>query len=172
MAAKKFLRLIVGRLTEIAGIVTSAGAGNDGDFPVLDSTGKLDVTMMPVGVGPDVKIHPSSESLVAGNWVNIWNDTGTLKVRKADATAAGKEADGFVLANVTSPADATVFFGGINTALSGLTLGGHYWLSTTPGVGVVTTPPASTGNVVQYLGKAISVTEIEAALEDLGTVLA
>ena len=172
MAAKKFLRNVAGRISEIVGTIISAGAGNDGDIVALDATGKLDVTVLPVGVGPDVKIHPSSESLTAGNWVNIWNDAGTLKVRKADATATGKEADGFVLANVTSPADATVYFGGINTALSSLTLGSHYWLSTTPGLGVVTTPPSGVGNVVQYLGKAISVTELEAALEDLGIVVA
>jgi hypothetical protein len=65
-----------------------------------------------------------------------------------------------------------VYFGGINTALSALTLGATYWLSTTPGTGVATTPPSATGNVVQLLGKAISVTEVEAALEDLGIVVA
>ena len=172
MAAKKFLRNVAGRITEILGTITSAGAGNDGDIVALDATGKLDVTLLPVGVGPDVKLLPASENLVAGNWVNIWSDVGVLKVRKADATAAGKEADGYVLANVTSPANATVYFGGINTALSALTLGATYWLSTTPGTGVETTPPSATGNVVQLLGKAISVTEVEAALEDLGIVVA
>jgi hypothetical protein len=170
MAAKKFLRLVSGRINEVFGITTSAGAGNDGDIPALDATGRLDITMMPVGVAADVKVHPSSENLTAGDWVNIWNDSGTLKVRKADATAAGKEADGFVLANVTSPADATVYFNGINTQLSGLTLGSHYFLATTPG-GETTTAPSANGNVVQYLGKAISATEIEAALEDIGIVV-
>jgi hypothetical protein len=75
-----------------------------------------------------------------------------------------------VLANVTSPADATVYFNGINTQLSGLTLGSHYFLATTPG-GETTTAPSANGNVVQYLGKAISATEIEAALEDIGIVV-
>jgi len=170
MAAKSFIRLVAGRLQEIAGVIISAGAGNDGDIPALDATGRLDVTVMPVGVGPDVKLHPASENLTAGNFVNIWNDAGTLKVRKADATAAGKEADGYVLANVTSPADATVYFGAINTGLSALTLGSIYYLSTTPGAATAT-PPSATGNVVQELGKAISATEIEADIQGRGVVL-
>jgi hypothetical protein len=172
MAAKKFLRNVAGRITEIIATVTSSGVGNDGDIVALDTSGKLDVSVLPVGVGPDVKIHPSSENLVSGDWVNIWNDAGTLKVRKADATATGKEADGFVLANVTSPADATVHFDGINTALGSLTLGAQYFLSTTPGVGVATTPPSASGNIVQRLGKAISLTEIESDLGNVGILVA
>jgi hypothetical protein len=172
MAAKKFLRNVAGRITEIIATVVSSGVANDGDVVALDTTGRLDVTVLPVGVGPDVKIHPSSENLAAGDWINIWLDVGTLKVRKADATAAGKEADGFVLANVTAPANATVFFGGINTALASLTLGAQYFLSTTPGVGVATTPPSASGNVVQRLGKAISATEIESDLGNIGILVA
>lgn len=159
MAAKKFLRLIAGRITEIAGIVTSAGAGNDGDFPVLDATGKLSTTMMPVGVVADNKSVVSSESLTAGDLVNIWDSTG-IKVRKADATAVGKEADGFVLAGVTAPAEALVYFEGTNNVLSGLTLGARYYLNTVAGGVVATTPPTGSGNVVQYIGRAISTTEL------------
>jgi hypothetical protein len=170
MAAKKFLRLVTGRINEVFGTVTSSGAGNDGDIPALDTAGRLDVSLMPVGVGPDVKIHPSSENLTAGDWVNIWLDDDTLRVRKADATAVGKEADGFVKDNVTSPADATVYFGGINDELGSLTLGATYYLSTTPGVGSAT-PPSGNGNVVQRLGKAISATEIEADTVDRGIVV-
>ncbi len=169
--ADKYIALVSGRKQEVEGTVTSAGAGDAGEIVALDSTGRLDVTVLPVGVGPDVKVHPSSENLAAGEFVNIWNDGGTLKVRLADATASGKEADGYVLANVTSPANATVYFGGINTQMSGLTLGAHYYLDDTPG-GVTATPLSGSGNVSQYLGKAISATELEVALEDLGVILA
>ena len=173
MAAKTFLRLVSGRITEILGITTSAGAGDDGKIPALDSTGRLDVTFMPVGVGPDVKIFPTSENLTAGNWVNTYDaGAGVMTARKADATAAGKEAKGYVLANTTSPANATVYFGGINKALTGLTVGAEYFLDTTAGAGVATTPPSGVGKVVQRLGSAISTTEIEVDLVDLGIVLA
>lgn len=90
MAAKKFLRLISGVLTEVFGVQTSAGAANAGDIVALDDTGRIDNTMMPVGIGADTAVIAASEALAAGDWVNIWNSTGA-KVRKADATTAGKE---------------------------------------------------------------------------------
>lgn len=159
MAAKKFIRNVSGRLTEVAGVVTSAGAGNDGDIPALDSSGKLDSSMMPVGITADTVIAPSSENLAAGDWVNLWSDGGTLKVRKADATTAGKEADGFVSVTVTSPANATVFREGTNSNATSLTLGAFHYLGTTPGAETATAPSAA-GNVVQRLGKAKSATEL------------
>jgi hypothetical protein len=172
MAAKSFLRLVAGRFTEILGITTSAGAADDGKIPALDATGKLDISFLPIGIGADVKILPTSENLTAGNWVNVYDLTGTLTARKADATAAGKEAVGYVLAGTTSPSNATVYFDGINNALSGLTAGEDYFLATTAGTGVATTPPTGAGKVVQRLGQAISTTEIEADLDSRGVVLA
>ena len=114
---------------------------------------------MPVGIGADSKILPASENLAAGDLVNVWTDTGTAKARKADATVAGKEANGFVLAAVTLGQNATVYFDGTNTQLSGLTPGAVYYLSTTAG-GVTTTPPSGSGNVVQRVGRAVSATEL------------
>ena len=157
MAAKKFLRLINGVITEVFGIQTSAGAANAGDVPVLDDTGRLDNSMMPVGIGADTKTIAASEALAAGDWVNVWNSTGA-KVRKADATTAGKEAHGFVLATVSSGANALVYFEGTNTQVSGQTPGPVY-LQTTAGTGGATIPSAS-GNVVQNLGVALSATEV------------
>ncbi|MGH7291080.1 MAG: hypothetical protein ACREJT_07725, partial [Myxococcota bacterium] len=102
--------------------------------------------------------------------VSVWNDSGTQKVRKADATAAGKEATGFVLAGAASGANATVFFEGTNTQLSGLTPGARYYLDTTAGA-VVDTPPTGSGNVVQFIGTAVSATEISFE-PDAGIILA
>lgn len=157
MAAKKFLRLVNGVLTEIFGVQTSAGAGNAGDLVSLDDSGRIDNSMMPVGIGADTKTIAASEALAAGDWVNVWNSTGA-KVRKADATTAGKEAHGFVLAAVSSGANATVYFEGTNTQVSGQTPGPVY-LQTTAGTGGATIPSAS-GNVVQNLGVALSATEV------------
>ena len=118
-----------------------------------------DSSVLPTGVGAETKIAPASEALNAGDWVNFWLDGATLKVRKADATTQGKEADGFVLAAVESSANATVYVAGINNQLSGLTAGSLYYLSTTAGNETATAPSAS-GNVNQALGRAISATEI------------
>lgn len=158
MPAKKFLRLVSGVITEVFGVQTSAGAGNAGDVPVLDESGRLDNSMMPVGIGADTAVIAASESLAAGNWVNIWNDTGTAKVRKADATTAGKEVHGFVLSAVTSGNPATVYFEGTNTQVTGQTPGAVY-LQTTAGTGGATIPSAS-GNVVQQIGVAVSATAV------------
>ena len=157
MAAKKYLRMISGVITEVAGVITSAGAGNDGDFPVLDSTGRLDNSVMPAGLGADTASITTSEALAAGDYVNVWNSSGA-KARKADATTAGKEAHGFVLAAFGSGATATVYFESTNTQVSSQTPGVVY-LSTTAGLGT-TTPPSSSGNVVQRLGFATSATTV------------
>lgn len=128
------------------------GAGNEDKIPALNATGRLDVTMLPTGVGSDTQVVEASEGLSAGDLVNIWDDGGTPKVRKADATTAGKEAMGFVLAAVTSGNNATVYFEGNNEQVSGLTAGPLY-LDTTAG-GVTGTPPSTSGNIVQRVGFA------------------
>ena len=157
MAGKKFLRLVNNLVTEVLGIQTSAGAANAGDIVALDDSGRIDNSMMPVGIGADVAVIAASEALAAGDWVNVWNSTGA-KVRKADATTSGKEAHGFVLAAVTSGANATVYFEGTNTQVTAQTPG-PVFLQTTAGTGGATAPSAS-GNVVQRLGVAVSTTAV------------
>lgn len=158
MAAKKFLRLISGVLTEVFGVQTSAGVANAGDIVALDDTGRIDNTMMPVGIGADTAQLVASEALTGGNWINVWNDAGTAKMRKADGTVAGKEVDGFVLAAVSSGATGTAYFEGTNTQVTGQTPGSVF-LQTTPGLCGATVPSAS-GNVVQRVGTAVSATAV------------
>jgi hypothetical protein len=135
---------------------TSSGSTSAGKLAALDSSGRLDQTMMPVGVGADTGSVTASEALAAGDLVNIWNDSGNAKVRKADATTSGKEAHGFVLAAVSSGSAATVYFEGTNTQCSNLTPGRQF-LQTTAGKCDATAPSGS-GNVVQCVGFAISST--------------
>ena len=137
---------------------TSAGAGSSGKVVALDGSGRIDTTMMPVGIGADTATIVASENLAAGDLVNVWNDAGTAKVRKADGTTAGKEAHGFVLSAVSSAASATVYFEGTNTAVTGRTPGKQY-LSTVAG-STTTTAPSGAGNVVQIVGFATSATTI------------
>lgn len=158
MAAKKLLRLVSGVITEVFGIQTSAGAGNAGDIVALDDTGRIDASMMPVGIGADTAQVEASENVAAGDYVNIWSDGGDFKARKADATTSGKSAHGFVLAAATSGNPATVYFEGTNTQVSGQTPG-NVFLQTTAGAGGATVPSAS-GNVVQQIGVAVSATAV------------
>jgi hypothetical protein len=136
---------------------TSAGAGDSGKLVALDGAGKIDSTMMPTGIGADTRSITTSEALAAGDFVNIWNNSGE-KVRKADATVAGKEANGFVLSAASSATPATVYFEGTNTAVTGQTPG-PVFLGTTAG-GATATAPSASGNVVQRIGIAVSATAI------------
>ena len=122
MAAKKLLRLVNGKLQEVLGIVVSSGAPNDGDIPALGSDGKLDVSVLPTGVGPDVAVLEASENIGAGEYVNIFDDTGTPKIRKAD-NSNGRDAHGFLKTAVTTGNNGTVYFEGPNDNLTGLTIG-------------------------------------------------
>lgn len=162
--ADKFLALINNRQTEVEATTTSAGIANAGDIPALGSDGRLHESMMPVGVAPDVLVAPASENLDAGDFVNVWSDAGVTKVRKADAStaSAGKIAHGFVLAGVTAPADATVYFEGHNTQLSGLVAGTTYALShSSPGdVVALASATATAGHSLQILGVATSTTSM------------
>lgn len=155
--ADKYLYNNAGQITEKAAVQSSAGAGDAGKIPALDASGKFDTTMMPTGMGADTASITTSEALNAGDFVNIWNSTGA-KARKADATVAGKEAHGFVLAAVLSGAQATVYFEGSNTGVTGQTPG-PVFLSTTPGQ-AASAAPSGSGNVVQRVGFAISATAI------------
>ncbi len=147
-----------GKFTEVSGLATSAGAGDAGKIPALDSAGRLDNSMMPVGIGADTASIAASENLAAGDFVNVHNSTGA-KVRKADASTSGKEADGFVLAAVTSGNNATVYFEGTNTQVTGLTPG-PVFLSASSAGAATGTAPSTAGQVVQRLGVATSATAV------------
>lgn len=156
--ASKYLRNNAGTLTEVEATVTSAGAGDAGKIPGLDGAGRLDTSVMPVGIGADTASITTSEALAAGDFINVWNSSGA-KARKADASAAGKEAMGFVLSSASSGASAIVYFEGTNTQVSGLTPG-PVFLSASSAGQATGTAPSTAGQVVQRLGVAISATAI------------
>lgn len=168
MAAKP-LQLVSNRPTEVEANTSSAGAGDAGKLVALDASGRIDESMMPVGIGADTALIEASENLAAGDYVNIHN-SGGARVRKADAStaAAAEIAHGFVLDNVTSGNNATVYFEGSNTALTSLTPGTTYVLShSTPG-GVLALASASTtaGHALQIVGVAIATDTINTEIEE------
>lgn len=163
MAGKKYLKLdtTTGRPTQQASVDASAGAGNAGDIVALDSSGRIDITMMPTGIGSSAATIVASEALSAGDLVNVYDNSGTRTIRKANATDATKPAHGFVLLSVSSSANGTVYFDGQNTAIPigtfvAADVGKMLFLNTIAG-GVTITPPVSPGNIVQPLGAIISV---------------
>lgn len=160
------LDLSTGVIVRTQGINVSAGAGDADKIIRTDAAGRLDASFMPVGFGDDAETIEASEALAAGDFVNIWNDGGTPKVRKADATSAGTRAQGFVLAGVSSGQNATVYYEGVNTQMSGLTPGASYFLDkTTPGDVTASVAAYTTGDIVQTLGNATSATTLSTEID-------
>lgn len=145
---------------ELTPNTTSAGAADAGKVIALNAAGQVDSTMMPPGTaGASISVA-TSENLAAGALVNLYSNAGTLTARNANATDATKPAVGFVTAAVTSPASATVYFGGqLDSASSGLTVGAAVFLSAATAGAATATAPAAAGNLVQQIGWAISATE-------------
>lgn len=164
--AEKFLERnsTSGLITENEGLVTSAGVSDAGKIPALDAGGKLDVTLLPNGVGPATALLPATENLAAGDFVNIYDNAGTPSVRKADASNS-RRASGYVLSAVTSGNNATVYFEGQNNQVSGLTAGQRIYLSTSGQV--TSTVPALPGSQIhQLLGKALGATLMDVEIDD------
>lgn len=163
--AQKPIQLVNGKFTQVEATVVSAGAGDAGEVVALDSSGKIDVSVLPTGVGPNVKVILASEAIGAGKYVNVWDNGGTPNIRLAD-NSNGREAHGFVKDAVASAANGTVYFEGTNDDLSALTPGARQYLGTAGGV--TATPPTFGGGAAihQLVGSAISATEIDTDIDD------
>lgn len=167
----KYLDSENGRHTRQSAAQTSAGIADAGKLVALGTDGYLDKSLLPADSQEVKTAVADTGGLAAGDFVNLYNSTGTLKARKADATTSGKEAHGWVNSAVSAGANATVYFsGGLNTTLTGLTLGTTYYLSTTAG-GVTATPPTGSGNVQQSIGVATSATELLVDIQQVGSTV-
>lgn len=163
MTVQRYFTYINGELTWAQAVITSAGAGDANKHVALDSTGKLDLSVMPVGVGANTQTVPASEAIGAGKFVNYHDNAGTVNVRLAD-NSNSRHAQGFVLTAVSSGADATVYpLGAENTALTSLTLASRYFLGTAGGVLISTSIPTASGSIIQYLGVSRSATSLSTA---------
>jgi hypothetical protein len=160
MAAQKFLaKSAAGLDSEIAATQTSAGAANANQIPALSGNGFFDPSLFPAGIGTATLNLPSSELIAAEAAVNIYSAAGVPTMRNANATDNTKPAMAFCPAGCASGASANVNFSGqIVTGQTGLTIGGPVFLSaTTPG-GATPVVPTTTGNLLQFLGWALSAT--------------
>jgi len=158
--ADKYVGLDTGQMKEVEGTVISSGPANSGDIAALGPDGLWDQSLMPIGITPDTKQLIASETLAAGDLINVWDNGGVTKARKADASTVGKEANGFVLEAVIATEMARVYFDGTNNQVTGLVGGNIMFLSSSvPGTST-STPPSTVGNLVQPVGKSISTTEL------------
>jgi hypothetical protein len=105
----------------------------------------------------------ASGDLAAGDYINLYLDGATLKMRQASCSTPYR-ADGFVLAAVGNTVAGTFYVGINNSSKTGLTVGSDYYLSTAGGV--TTTAPTTATYIVQRLGKAISATAIAGTIAE------
>lgn len=101
----------------------------------------------------------ASVDLVDGEIVDIYDDGGTLKARKADATDNTRPANAFVsTGGMTGESILVKFSGEIVEGLSGLTQGLPCYLSETAGDVTQTPITSGTGKISQEIGTALSAT--------------
>ena len=99
----------------------------------------------------------ASEDIADGAFCNIWSNTGVCELRNADNSDPAKTADVFVLKGAGAGGVPQIYGSGtVNPAVSGLAPGAGYWLGTAGGVSA--TAPTHSGDVVQFVGKALSAT--------------
>lgn len=170
-ATQGFLARVAGKTKQLFGVATSAGAADAGKIPALGTDGRFDMSLMPVGIGANTIIATASEAIGAGKFVNFYSNAGSMGVRLAD-NSNGRQADGYVKDAAANAAPATVYpLDTTNTALTGLTPGGRYWLGTAGGVIAAALDPTDTANaskLCQELGVAKSATEL--VTDDLGYI--
>lgn len=152
-----FLKLISGEMVEANAVAVSTGAGDAGEIVKLGAGGKIHPSMIEGGI--ENRSMTASEALSGGDLINIWDDAGTAKMRKADADN-GRPVDGFVLEAVANGAVGTVYLEeAIISGLAGLTVSATYWLSTVAGA-IATASPTGNNVLSQIVGKALSATEL------------
>lgn len=161
--ANRYMTLLNGARKLVEGLVASAGVADAGKIVATGSDGRLDQSLMPLGIGADTVSAVASEAIGAGKFVNFHDNAGTFSVRLAD-NSNGRRTDGFVTEAVAGAATATVYpMDGVNSALSGLTAGARYYLDTAGGVTstpLVETDALNANKISQYVGTAKSATEL------------
>lgn len=109
-----------------------------------------------LNAGQPVATHSSGTGVVRANATdNSKPACGLVKTGSAAAVASKIQTDGLLtLADWTNA-----------TGTTALSAGARYYLSATVGL-LTTTPPSSTGNVVQLVGKAVSLDTLRLEIEE------
>lgn len=153
MSALKFLtRLTNGRIQLIGAIQTSVGGGDGNKILATNGAGKIDASFLPAGLEIQTESMIGSVALLAGDFVNIFDDGGTRSARKALASDPDLLAHGFVLASSSIAGPVLVYTKGVNTAVAGLENTKYYLSSITAGESSSTPPTDTSGHFQQVLG--------------------
>jgi hypothetical protein len=101
-----------------------------------------------------------SDTVTAGQFVNIWSNNGLFFVRPAIANEVGKEAHGFVLVTGAPGAAVPVYTEGYNPLCSGLQPGPQFLSPTVAGL-ASNVVPQKVGRIVQEVGIASDATTLQ-----------
>lgn len=155
----KFLALLTGRVSEVQPIVTSAGAGDASKMIQTDSNGLIDPSLMPSGITPDQKSGTSNGSITAKDLCFV-ETAGTI-ARATAAAGTPQPTIGYALTSVATGQPIVIQLEGKISGLTGLTPGARYFLSdVTPGGLLIAPGPTGAGKISQFVGTALSATEL------------
>lgn len=140
-------------------MITSSGIASRNPGAVLSSAG--DPTAFLANNTHRFYVQ-ATEAIAQGAMINLVAVLGTIQVRNANATTGARQVDGFCsqTAGIAAGAIGEVVLGnGMNSFLTGMTVGSRYYLSTTNGL-ITSSPPVAAGNLQQSVGIAISPTSL------------
>ena len=153
-----------GGFDEVTPKTVSAGAADAGKIFVPGPNGKWDDTLLPTI--DNARLVTASEALSAGDFVNLFDDAGEPKVRKADASSIATRAHGFVKTAVSEGEPVKFYESGPCVGFTGLAVGEPYFLSDATAGEATDTAPTTTGHIAQVLGTALSDTEIQVDISE------
>lgn len=168
MPTQKFITLKNGQKQVETALTESTGNNDAGKIIALNTEGKVDPSMLPESQ-ETADILATTENLSAGDFINIYDDSGKASVRLAD-NSNGRIAHGFVKASASAGANVSVYTLGLTNAnLSSLVIGSRCYLGTAGKA--IQTPlneslASNKGYISQYLGIAKSAQEILTIQED------
>lgn len=160
MAAEKYLTLVGTQQTLKSSNDVSSGVGDAGKLVALDSTGKLNSTLLPAGIGETSQVFTAAESIAANAVVSI---TSAGTIQNADASTQ-RAAAGFTTSAIANGASGTVFLSGQITGLAGLTPGAKLFVGAAGAVSA--SAPTTAGFIWQRVARATSATSAEFLPED------
>lgn len=133
-------------------ITESSGVPSANQILATATDGKIDPSFLPPGLEIQVETAVATEDLLAGDFVNIYDNMGTNGVRKAIANDVDRLANGFILDNFLASETASIYTKGINTSVAA-TKGKKSFLSVDiAGNSTEIAPPAVSGHFQQVLG--------------------
>lgn len=137
-----------------ASFALNAGGGGSGTGFPFSGSAVITGSIILSSASAFFPIVTASEALTAGDFVNM----AAGGIRRASNNDTTKQAHGFVTESYSTGNSVVVFYSGLNTGVTGLTIGSRYFLGTSGGETL--TPPTTAGQLSQEVGVAVTSTAL------------